>query len=128
MLVWLDADSNRAGHANENLARESMELFTLGIGHYTEKDVKEGARALTGWTVEEFKFREIADRHDGGDKTILGRKGAWKADDFIRFVLEAPATAERLAWRLCELLMGENAVDVSAIKSLASGLLHHQLP
>jgi uncharacterized protein (DUF1800 family) len=127
LLLWLDAPANRKEHPNENLARELMELFTLGIGHYTEKDVKEGARALTGWTVEEFKFREVADKHDGGGKTILGRKGAWKADDFLRFVLEAPATSERLAWRLCELLMGEKTVDASAIQSLAAGLRQHQL-
>jgi uncharacterized protein (DUF1800 family) len=127
ILIWLDASANRKEHPNENLARELMELFTLGIGHYTEKDVKEGARALTGWTVEEFKFREVADRHDSGDKTILGRKGAWKGDDFVHFVLEAPATAERLAWRLSELLMGENTVDATAIKSLATGLRQHQL-
>ena len=126
ILIWLDASANRKEHPNENLARELMELFTLGIGHYTEKDVKEGARALTGWTVAEGKFREMADYHDSGDKTILGRKGSWKGDDFVRFVLESPATAERLAWRLCELLMGEN-VDAAAIKALAAGLRQHQL-
>jgi uncharacterized protein (DUF1800 family) len=127
ILLWLDAPANRKEHPNENLARELMELFALGIGHYTEKDVKEGARALTGWTVAEGKFREVADYHDSGDKMILGRKGAWKGDDFVRFVLESPATAERLAWRLCELLMGENAVDAAAIKALAAGLRQHQL-
>jgi uncharacterized protein (DUF1800 family) len=127
ILIWLDASANRKEHPNENLARELMELFTLGIGHYTEKDVKEGARALTGWTIAEGKFREIADQHDDGDKTILGRKGAWKGDDFLRFVLESPATAERLAWRLCELLMGESAVDAAALKALATGLREHQL-
>ena len=52
LLIWLDAPSNRKGHPNENLARELMELFTLGIGHYTEDDVKEAARALTGWRVD----------------------------------------------------------------------------
>ncbi len=126
LLLWLDAPANRKEHPNENLARELMELFTLGIGHYTEKDVKEGARALTGWTVAEGKFREVDEYHDDGVKTILGRKGSWKGDDFVRFVLESPATAERLAWRLCELLMGEN-VDAGAIKALAAGLRQHQL-
>jgi hypothetical protein len=127
ILIWLDAGANRKEHPNENLARELMELFTLGIGHYTEKDVKEGARALTGWTVAEGKFREDAAQHDEGDKIILRRKGPWKGTDFVRFVLEEPATSERLAWRLCELLMGENAVDAVAIRSLASGLRDHQL-
>ena len=59
LLVWLDAPANRKGHPNENLARELMELFTLGIGHYTEADVKEAARALTGWTVEDGEFLNV---------------------------------------------------------------------
>src|SRR5437588_12336991 len=73
MLVWLDAPSNRKGHPNENLARELMELFSMGVGHYTESDVKEAARALTGWGVSGDGFAEIPERHDGGEKTILGR-------------------------------------------------------
>ena len=77
LLIWLDAPANRKGHPNENLARELMELFTLGIGHYTESDVKETARALTGWTVTDGEFREVASRHDDGDKTILGKAGRW---------------------------------------------------
>src|SRR5580700_2123943 len=58
LLVYLDAPANRAGHPNENLAREMMELFTLGVGNYSEADVKEGARALTGWTIEDGQFVE----------------------------------------------------------------------
>ena len=111
VLLWLDAPANRKEHPNENLARELMELFTLGIGHYSEKDVKEGARALTGWTVAEGKFSEDAAQHDGSAKTILGKSGPWKGSDFVRFVLDNPATSERLAMRLCELFMGEGAVD-----------------
>ena len=61
MLVWLDADSNRKGHPNENLARETMELFTLGVGNYTEDDVREAARALTGWTIVGDRF-EVAEK------------------------------------------------------------------
>jgi uncharacterized protein (DUF1800 family) len=122
LLVWLDAPVNRKGHPNENLGRELMELFTLGIGHYTEKDVKEAARALTGWTVADGRFREDLSRHDGGAKTILGRTGTWKGDDLVRMLLDHPATAERLAFRLCELFMGEGVVDAAGIKALASGL------
>jgi uncharacterized protein (DUF1800 family) len=127
LLVWLDAPANRKGHPNENLGRELMELFTLGIGHYSEKDVKEAARALTGWTVDKDQFREDAALHDAGEKTILRRAGKWKGDDLIRMLLEHPATAERLAFRLCELFMGENAVDAAALKSLAAGLRDHAL-
>src|SRR5262249_4672281 len=111
MLVWLDAPENRKGHVNENLARELMELFTLGIGNYTETDVKEAARALTGWKVAQDAFRAWAADHDDGDKTVLGRKGRWTGDDLVKMLLEHPATSRRMAWRLCEWLMGEKAVD-----------------
>jgi uncharacterized protein (DUF1800 family) len=127
LLLWLDAPANRKEHPNENLARELMELFTLGIGHYSEKDVKEGARALTGWTVAEGKFREDAAQHDAGTKTLFGKSGPWKGSDFVRFVRENPATSERLAMRLCELFMGEGAVDAEGVRALAAGLREHDL-
>ncbi len=126
ILVWLDAPSNRKGHANENLARELMELFTLGIGHYSETDVKEAARALTGWTVVEDGFRADDARHDAGEKVILGQKGKWKGDDLIRMVLAQPATADRLAFRLSEAFLGEGATDADR-KQLADGLRKHEL-
>jgi uncharacterized protein (DUF1800 family) len=127
LLVWLDAPSNRKGHPNENLARELMELFTLGVGHYSESDVKEGARALTGWTVADQRFRENNSLHDDGEKELLGRKGRWKGDDFVRLLLEHPAIAERLVWRLCDTFMGEGTVDRDALKALAGGLSERRL-
>jgi uncharacterized protein (DUF1800 family) len=127
LLLYLDAQANRKGKPNENLARELMELFTLGIGHYTEADVKEAARALTGWTVEKGRFREDDSLHDGGEKTILGRKGAWKGDDLLRLLLAHPATAERLAGRLCELFLGEGAIDADGVRALAAGLRERHL-
>jgi hypothetical protein len=127
LLTWLDAPSNRKGHPNENLGRELMELFTLGIGPYTEMDVKESARALTGWTVNEGKFDEVPVRHDDGQKIIFGRKGKWKGDDLVKMLLEHPATAHRLAFRICELFMGEGAIDSAAINELAEGLRQRNL-
>jgi uncharacterized protein (DUF1800 family) len=139
LLFWLDAQTNRKGHPNENLARELMELFTLGIGHYSEADVKEAARALTGWSLTKVadagfpagvgggQFHEDPARHDDGEKTILGRKGPWKGADLVRLLLEHPATARRLAVRLCELFMGEGAVDAAAVEALAGGLREHDL-
>ena len=78
LLIWLDAPANRKGHPNENLARELLELFSLGVGHYSENDVKETARALTGWTVVDGAFREAPSRHDSEAKTILGKSGNWR--------------------------------------------------
>jgi Protein of unknown function (DUF1800) len=127
LLVWLDAPVNRKGHPNENLARELMELFTLGIGHYTEADVKEAARVLTGWTVVEGRFVEAPGLHDDGAKTVLGRTGAWHGQDLLRMLLEHPATAQRLAGRLCELFLGEGAVGEAEVRALARGLTEHGL-
>jgi hypothetical protein len=127
LLVWLDAASNRKGSPNENLGREVMELFTLGVGHYTETDVKEAARALTGWTLKDGHFHEDAARHDDGDKTILGKQGKWRGDDLLRLLLDHPATADRLAWRLCGAFMGEKAVDADGRKALAADLREHKL-
>jgi uncharacterized protein (DUF1800 family) len=127
LLLYLDAQANRKGHPNENLARELMELFTLGVGHYTEQDVKEAARALTGWTVSDGRFREDPGQHDGGEKTILGRTGRWQGDDLARILLEHPATAERLAGRLCEHFLSEGAIDRAGVRRLASGLRERHL-
>jgi uncharacterized protein (DUF1800 family) len=127
MLVWLDAPANRKEHPNENLARELMELFTLGLGPYTETDVKEAARALTGWSVEDGEFREVARHHDDGEKTILGRKARWNGSDLLDGLLAHPATAERLADRVCGLLLGEGAVPAESVRELASGLRAREL-
>jgi hypothetical protein len=125
LLVYLDAPANRKGRPNENLARELMELFTLGIGHYSESDVKDAARALTGWQVQDGAFRDRAPDHDDGEKTVLGQKGRWQGDDVVNILLEHRATSERLARRLCEWLMGEKAVATGALVALARGLREH---
>ncbi len=127
MLVWLDADSNRAGHPNENLARELLELFTLGIGNYTEDDVKGAARALTGWSVGKQTFRYVKERHDEGEINFLGRQSPLIGDDVLKVLLEHPATARRLSTRLCKMFFGEGVVDDSAINELADGLSAHNL-
>jgi uncharacterized protein (DUF1800 family) len=122
LLVYLDATANRKDRPNENLARELMELFTLGIGHYTESDVKAAARALTGWTFEDGDLRESPGAHDDGEKTVLGKTGRWSGPQLVAMLAEQPATARRLASRLCGLLMGEGAVDDPAVAALAVGL------
>jgi uncharacterized protein (DUF1800 family) len=128
LLVWLDAPANRKGHPNENLARELMELFTLGIGHYSEKDVQEAARTLTGWTVgENGSFAEAPIRHDNAEKTILGKKGRWTGTDLVKILLEHPARAERLAFRICVYFLGEKAMDAAGVKALADGLRQRNL-
>jgi Protein of unknown function (DUF1800) len=127
LLVFLDAPPNHKGHPNENTAREMMELFTLGLGHYSESDVKEVARAFTGWTVTDGAFHEVPARHDDGSKTILGKTGNWNGSDVVQIILEQPATAHRLAWRICDLLLGEGAIDPEAIRALGDSLRAHGL-
>ncbi len=127
VLLYLDAPANRKGVPNENLARELLELFTLGVGNYAETDVKETARALTGWTVTARTFRARAADHDDGEKTVLGRAGRWSGDDIVRVLLGHPATARRLARRVCEWLMGETGVDAAGVDALAAGLREHDL-
>ncbi len=127
LLIWLDAPANRKGHPNENLARELMELFTLGIGHYTENDVREAARALTGWTVADGAFRNVAARHDDELKAILGGRGRLNGNDLVAILLDHPATADRLARRLCGLFFGEGAATEDTVAALAADLRAHHL-
>jgi uncharacterized protein (DUF1800 family) len=109
MLVWLDSNQNVKGHPNENYAREVMELFTLGVGNYTEADVKDAARAFTGWHQIDGQFAFIKGEHDFGEKTVLGQRGPWDGDDVLRVLLEHPTCAKFLARKLYRFLVSEAA-------------------
>ncbi len=110
MLVWLDSASNVKGKPNENYARELMELFSLGVGHYSEQDVREAARAFTGWRTDGAGFAYDARFHDGGPKTVLGQTGDWDGGDVVRIVLEQPAAARFVVRKLYHDFVSENAV------------------
>ena len=102
MVIYLDSASNRKGKPNENFAREVMELFTLGEGRYTEADVREAARAFTGWSIDpdsgDFKWRPAL--HDEGTKTVLGRSGNFDGDAVLDILLARPQTAEFVVTKL----------------------------
>jgi uncharacterized protein (DUF1800 family) len=115
MLVWLDSNRNVKGKPNENYARELMELFSLGVGHYTEKDVREAARAFTGWHSNGKGFAFNASAHDDGSKTVLGRTGPWDGGDVVRLVLEQPAAARFLVRKLYHFLINENTAPPAAL-------------
>jgi uncharacterized protein (DUF1800 family) len=100
MIAYLDNNDSRKGKPNENLARELMELFSLGVGHYTEKDIKEGARALTGYTFFDDEFTFQKQNHDDGAKSILGKTGTLDGDGFVSAILEKPACARYMAAKL----------------------------
>lgn len=107
MLIWLDSNSNVKGKANENFARELMELFSLGVGNYTEKDVQEAARAFTGWHTAGGQFLFNKAQHDFGAKTVLGQTGDWDGGDIVRIVLEQPACARFLVRKLFRQFISE---------------------
>jgi uncharacterized protein (DUF1800 family) len=102
MLVWLDGVDSTREHPNENLGRELLELFTLGVGNYTEPDVMAAARALTGWRFNRRSGVARLDhrRHDSGEKTFLGEKGALTGDDIVRIAVHRPACARWIAARM----------------------------
>ena len=100
MIAYLDNNDSRKGQPNENLAREIMELFSLGVGNYTEEDIKEGARALTGYTFVDDRFVLRQQNHDGGAKRILGRRGNMDGDDFVVAILDQPACSAYMARKL----------------------------
>ena len=95
MILYLDTQTNNKSHPNENFARELFELFTLGEGHYTEQDIKEAARAFTGWKLNrrDGSFRIARRQHDHGTKTVLGKTGRFSGDDILAIALDQPSTA-----------------------------------
>jgi len=115
MLIWLDSTLNKKAKPNENYAREVMELFTLGRGRYTEKDIKEAARAFTGWFVVRDQFQEVARQHDDGVKTVLSRRGQWDGDDIPGILLEQPACAEFICRKLFRHFVSETATPSDAL-------------
>ena len=106
MLEYLDNDENKKSAPNENFAREVMELFTLGEGNYSEDDIKEAARAFTGWRSKEAEFSYIRRQHDNGTKTFLGVTGKLKGEDVLEILLEQPACGEYVAARILNYLEG----------------------
>jgi hypothetical protein len=102
MLIWLDGRNNRKGKPNENYAREIMELFTLGVGHYTEQDVQELARAFTGWQIEGDRGRFNQKAFDEGSKKVFGQTGPFDSEGAIDLILSQPAAPKYLSNKLLQ--------------------------
>jgi uncharacterized protein (DUF1800 family) len=119
MLSFLNNQQNRKQHPNENFAREVMELFTMGRGHYTETDIREAARAYTGWGFNvkgEFVKRPFL--HDNGSKTFLGKTGNFDGDDIIDIILEQKATAKFITAKIYKYFVNDK-VDNEKVEKLA---------
>lgn len=120
MLQFLNNQQNVKNHPNENFAREVMELFTMGRGNYTEKDIREAARAFTGWAYQKdgtFIFKEK--QHDQGDKTFLGKRGNFKGDDILNIILEQKATSRFIVAKLYRFFVNES-LDEKIVDQLSS--------
>jgi uncharacterized protein (DUF1800 family) len=107
MMVWLDTSLSKKGMPNENYARELMELFSLGIGNYTEQDIREAARAFTGWQIQTGKALFQANQHDDGEKTVLGQTGKYNGSDIVRICLEQKSAPFFITGKLFQFLVSE---------------------
>jgi uncharacterized protein (DUF1800 family) len=121
MLVYLDGYQNTKDQPNENFARELLELFTLGHGHYTEADIKAAAKVFTGWGVDNSngKFMIHPNQHDASTVTFLGKTGVFRGEDIIRILLEHPRTAERVAEKAWLAFVSSNNPDPAMIRRWA---------
>ena len=122
MLVWLDGVQNRKGRPNENLAREFMELFTLGVGNYTETDVRQAARALTGWRVDRVSGTAslLAAQHDPGPQTLLGTTASLDATGFADLVVARPESGGFIATRIWTRFVSANPPDPTTLAELTA--------
>jgi uncharacterized protein (DUF1800 family) len=113
MLIYLDQAQSRKQHPNENFAREVMELFALGEGHYTEKDISEAARALTGWTLDQArqKFAYRPFMHDEGEKSVFGKNGNFDGEDVLGLIVRQPQAARFITAKLWNYFAGETPSD-----------------
>lgn len=120
MIFWLDNNENHGGSINENYGREILELFSMGIGNYTEDDIKNAARAFTGWTFKQplplypfghfearFVYRE--DDHDAGEKEFLGQRGAFNGEDIVDIIARQDATARFVCRHLYSFFVADEA-------------------
>ena len=108
MLYFLDAGVNVKGAPNENFAREIMELFTMGVGNYSESDIREAARAFTGWNADDLTFVVHSDQHDEDDKTVLGETGNFDGADVIDIILRQPIAARYITEKLYRYFVRED--------------------
>jgi uncharacterized protein (DUF1800 family) len=126
MMIYLDLQQSRKEHPNENWARELMELFTVGIGHYTESDIRESARAFTGYRIDmtNQQFRFAPRQHDDGPKTFMGKTGPWNGDDIIDVLMKQPACSQFLARKLWR-FFAEDEPSAQIVDAVAARIREH---
>ncbi|HQR06426.1 MAG TPA: DUF1800 domain-containing protein [Gemmatales bacterium] len=121
MLVWLDTVANKKGKPNENYARELMELFSLGVGNYNETDIRQAARAFTGWGIKSDRYHFNPDEHDDGQKTVMGKTSTFGGHDIVKLCLDHPACARFVVRKLFRYFISETLQpDDALIEPLAA--------
>lgn len=120
MIQYLDLQQNQRGKPNENFARELMELFTLGEGNYTEADIKETARAFTGYRAVFDRFIFAARQHDDGLKTVFGEEGRWSGDDVINLIFKQEAAARFVPDELCRFYLSDHPIPKAYSEALGA--------
>jgi uncharacterized protein (DUF1800 family) len=126
MLIWLDSNQNVKGAPNENYAREVMELFSLGVGNYREQDIREAARAFSGWHLKDGRFWFNARAHDDGPKELFGRSGALDGGDVVDLCVEHQACPSFLAAKLLRFYVTPEP-EKEAVAAFAAVLEQEQL-
>jgi len=126
MMIYLDLQQSQKAHPNENWARELMELFTVGIGHYSEADIRESARAFTGYRVDDTnqQFKYVPAQHDDTDKAFMGKSGPWNGDDIVDLLTEQPACAEFIASKIWRYFVDDKPAD-NLVAALADRFRAH---
>jgi uncharacterized protein (DUF1800 family) len=126
MMIYLDLQQSRKEHPNENWARELMELFTVGIGNYSETDIRESARAFTGYRIDmtNQQFRFAPRQHDDGAKTFTGKTGPWNGDEIIDALMKQPACAQFLARKLWR-FFAEDEPAARIVDAVAARIREH---
>jgi uncharacterized protein (DUF1800 family) len=126
MLIYLDSTENQKSRPNENYARELLELFCLGLGNYTERDIKELARCFTGWEVRRQRFRFSSSAHDTGEKTLFNQRTSLGGDEAIEIVLQQPAAARYIAERLIRFYCTHDPLPHAVVHDLGRILTENQ--
>ena len=138
MIIWLDNNTNHKGAPNENYGRELLELFAMGVGNYTEEDVKDCARAFTGWTIANFnarypwgpfpmEFEYRSEDHDDDEKIFLGETGRFNGEDIIDIVARHPATGRFIAEKLYHFFVSDDPAPADAVALLSEEYMNLSL-
>jgi uncharacterized protein (DUF1800 family) len=126
MLIWLDGEDNRKRAPNENFAREIMELFALGVGNYTERDIQQAAKAFTGWQVRNEQFWFDRRQHDPGPKTVFGKTGNFGGAEIVDLCLDQPACPRFVALKLLRGFVCDRPTP-EAVAAVAENLTAHRM-